>query len=194
MHLADLHHLLLVYAAYVVAVASPGPSTMAIMGDAMRDGRAPAVVLALGVMTGSLFWAALAGAGLATLLTAWIIATVTRPLRQLTWAVASISRDGLEDGATAFIKALEQEAVESLTDPAKARPERVKAFRQLFEEKFAVAVIGKWTLGRNWRRASAEEQKEFLQLFEDLMVAMYVDRFENYAGEKLNILKKNMLR
>ncbi|MEQ8320316.1 MAG: ABC transporter substrate-binding protein [Rhodospirillales bacterium] len=97
--------------------------------------------------------------------------------------------DGLEDGATAFIKALEREAVESLTDPAKERSERVKAFRQLFEEKFAVAAIGKWTLGRNWRRASEEEQKEFLHLFEDLMVAMYVDRFENYAGEKLNILK-----
>ena len=36
---------------------------------------------------------------LATLLTAWIIAAVTRPLRQLTSAVATISRRGLEDGS-----------------------------------------------------------------------------------------------
>jgi phospholipid transport system substrate-binding protein len=95
----------------------------------------------------------------------------------------------LEEGASAFIKALEREAVASLTDPAKERPARVEAFRNLFEEKFAVQAIGKWTLGRNWRRASEEEQTEFLMLFEDLMVAMYVDRFQNYAGEKLNILK-----
>lgn len=95
----------------------------------------------------------------------------------------------LEEGASAFIRALEQEAVASLTDPNKERPARVEAFRNLFEEKFAVQAIGKWTLGRNWRRASEDEQKEFLTLFEDLMVSMYVDRFQNYAGEKLNILK-----
>jgi len=35
----------------------------------------------------------------ATLLAAWIIATVTRPLRQLTQAAASLSRQGLESGA-----------------------------------------------------------------------------------------------
>jgi len=100
-----------------------------------------------------------------------------------------VQAGALEDGASAFIHALEKEAVESLTDPAKERPARVAAFRTLFEEKFAVNAIGKWTLGRNWRRATEAEQKEFLALFEDLMVAMYVDRFQNYAGEKLDILK-----
>lgn len=95
----------------------------------------------------------------------------------------------LEDGASAFIRALEKEAIASLTDSDKPRPQRVEAFRKLFEEKFAVEAIGRWVLGRNWRRASEDEQKEFLALFEDLMVVMYVDRFENYAGEKLNIVK-----
>ena len=36
---------------------------------------------------------------LATLLAAWAIATITRPLRQLTEAVAAVSRDGLSAGA-----------------------------------------------------------------------------------------------
>lgn len=69
MHPEHVDHLLLVYAAYVIAVASPGPSNMAIMGVAMSRGRASAVVLALGVMTGSLFWAALAAAGISIILT-----------------------------------------------------------------------------------------------------------------------------
>ncbi len=38
--------LALVYGAYLLATASPGPSNMAIMGVAMRDGRRPALVLA----------------------------------------------------------------------------------------------------------------------------------------------------
>ncbi len=68
MYLEHVHHLMLVYTAYLIAVASPGPSNMAIMGVAMNQGRASAVALALGVMTGSLFWAVLAAAGISTLL------------------------------------------------------------------------------------------------------------------------------
>lgn len=58
----------LVYGTYLVASASPGPSNMAIMGAAMRHGRMPALALAAGVMTGSLFWAVLAATGLSALL------------------------------------------------------------------------------------------------------------------------------
>ena len=103
-------------------------------------------------------------------------------------STASIAQS-LEDGSSAFIRELEQEAVQSLTDKSKERPIRVAAFRKLFEEKFAVTQIGRWTLGRNWRRANEDEQREFLMLFEDLMVTMYVDRFESYSGEKLKIVK-----
>lgn len=63
--------LALVYGAYLVATLSPGPSNMAIMATAMRDGRGPALVLAAGVMTGSLFWAMLAATGLSALLAAY---------------------------------------------------------------------------------------------------------------------------
>jgi threonine/homoserine/homoserine lactone efflux protein len=68
MLLEQIHPLLLVYAAYLIAVASPGPSTMAIMGVAMGQGRASAVALALGVMTGSMVWAALAAVGISAIL------------------------------------------------------------------------------------------------------------------------------
>lgn len=95
----------------------------------------------------------------------------------------------MEDNATSFVQDLEKEAVASLTDTTKPRIERVKAFRSLFREKFAVGVIGRWTLGRSWRKASKEEQTEFLELFEDLMVATYVDRFASYAGDGLKYTK-----
>ncbi len=61
----------LVYGTYLIATASPGPSNMAIMATAMRDGRLPALTLAAGVITGSLFWACLAATGLSALLTAY---------------------------------------------------------------------------------------------------------------------------
>jgi len=58
----------LVYGTYLVATASPGPSNMAIMATAMRDGRVPALALAAGVITGSLFWAVLAATGISAVL------------------------------------------------------------------------------------------------------------------------------
>lgn len=67
----QLHALLAVYAVYTIAVASPGPSNMAIMGVAMGQGRLPALVLAAGIMTGSMIWAMLAATGVSTLLSAY---------------------------------------------------------------------------------------------------------------------------
>lgn len=64
-------HIALVYGTYIVATASPGPSNMAIMGTAMRDGRLPALALAAGVITGSLFWAILAATGMSAVLAAY---------------------------------------------------------------------------------------------------------------------------
>ncbi|MGG2473858.1 LysE family transporter, partial [Rhizobium sp. BR5] len=63
--------LALVYGTYFIATASPGPSNMAIMATAMRNGRLPALALAAGVVTGSQFWAILTATGLSAVLTAY---------------------------------------------------------------------------------------------------------------------------
>ena len=64
-------NLVLMYSVYIVGTASPGPSNMSIMATAMEHGRSSALVLASGIITGSLTWGLLAGFGLATVLTSW---------------------------------------------------------------------------------------------------------------------------
>lgn len=71
MGLEPLQQLLLVYAAYLIATVSPGPSNMAIMGVAMSQGRKPALALAAGVATGSMFWALLAATGISAILSTY---------------------------------------------------------------------------------------------------------------------------
>lgn len=95
---------------------------------------------------------------------------------------------GLEARAEAFIQSLAKDAVESLTQPNASREDRVKRFRRLFNTHFAVRSIGRFVLGRYWRKASKGERAEYLSLFEDLMVVSYVDRFQRFAGKNLNIL------
>ena len=53
---------------YLLIVASPGPSNLVICATAMERGRKPALQLALGVVSGSLFWGMLATLGVA----AWL--------------------------------------------------------------------------------------------------------------------------
>lgn len=64
----NLNHLLVVFTAYVIAAASPGPSTVRIMGVAMRHGRRAGLALAAGVISGSLFWGLSAATGVSALL------------------------------------------------------------------------------------------------------------------------------
>ena len=60
--------LLLVYLAFFIAVASPGPSNLMVIGTAMEQGRKAGIILALGVTTGSITWGILSSIGVAALI------------------------------------------------------------------------------------------------------------------------------
>ncbi|RAS25861.1 LysE family translocator [Paraburkholderia bryophila] len=62
---------LIAYGAYFVGTASPGPSNLAIMSLAMSAGRRAALTFALGVVSGSFFWALLASLGLSAVLASY---------------------------------------------------------------------------------------------------------------------------
>lgn len=97
--------LLLVYTAYAITAGSPGPSTMAIMGVAMQQGRRSAVALAAGVVSMSFTWGLIAATGLAALLTHYALALVMLKIAgglYLLWLASKSIRAALrvEDSAT----------------------------------------------------------------------------------------------
>jgi threonine efflux protein len=64
--------------AALIAVASPGPATLALAGTAMASGRKAGLALAAGITTGSLIWSVTAALGLGTLMLAhaWMLEVV----------------------------------------------------------------------------------------------------------------------
>ncbi|WP_275786126.1 LysE family translocator [Pararhizobium gei] len=66
--LPHLPQLMLAWSAYLIAVASPGPAVLAIIGTSISRGRSAGMALALGVLTGSYIWAMLTAAGLSALI------------------------------------------------------------------------------------------------------------------------------
>ncbi len=97
--------------------------------------------------------------------------------------------ESLDDGAGNFITSLADKAIAALTEEGISRDQRVARFRALLNENFAVKYIGRWVLGRYWRKATYAERSEYLKLFENLTVTTYVDRFERYSGETLTVTK-----
>jgi len=60
--------ILLSYAAFLLAIASPGPNILAVMGTSMSVGRSSGTALAMGIAFGSFTWAMLTAFGLSALI------------------------------------------------------------------------------------------------------------------------------
>ena len=88
--------------------------------------------------------------------------------------------------ATDFMRKLWTQALEVLNNKAPVA-ERQAKFRELFHNDFDSPSIARFVLGRYWRSASAEEQKEFLRLFEDYVVFVYTARLSDFGGEQFKI-------
>ncbi len=92
-----------------------------------------------------------------------------------------------EPEARQFISGLADRTIQSLIKADVPRTQRVERFRELFNDAFAVRSIGRWVLGRAWNDASEAQREEYLDLFEDLMIYSYVDRFATYTGDSITI-------
>ena len=68
--------ILLAYSAFLLAIASPGPNMLAVMGTSMSVGRSSGIALAMGVATGSFTWALLTVFGLSAILSTYASALI----------------------------------------------------------------------------------------------------------------------
>ncbi len=68
--------------------------------------------------------------------------------------------------------------------------ERRQKLKQLIYQRFDFTEMAKRSLGSEWRRRSPAEQKEFVQLFGDLLERTYLDQIEAYSREKVRYLEQ----
>ena len=63
---------------------------------------------------------------------------------------------------------------------------RRKVLSELVRSRFDFVIMSQRTLGQHWKKASAEEQAEFVSLFSDLLEASYIGRLDAYSGETVS--------
>lgn len=96
------------------------------------------------------------------------------------------TRAGADPGQ--FVARLAQTAIDDLATNDVPDPQRQQRFRELFEEGFDVPLIARFVLGRYWRQATEGERREYLKLFDELVVHTYSRRFTEFNGARFRVL------
>ena len=90
-------------------------------------------------------------------------------------------------GAEEFIAATGERVITALKDGTATGDNAESWFRDLIVETLDIETMGRFTLGRYWRSASAAQREEFLQAFEDALVNVYTRRLREYSGEEFKV-------
>jgi phospholipid transport system substrate-binding protein len=87
--------------------------------------------------------------------------------------------------------------LKTLSDPAfKAKPkeQQITVISAEIESVFDFEELSRRTLGREWKKFSAEQQTEFVKLFKELLQGVYADRLLAYSDQKVIYDKELMLK
>lgn len=104
-------------------------------------------------------------------------------------ALVAFAHPAQAEDASGFINGLGQKALSSLTAPELDTAEREKRVRGLLRSYFDVNTIARFTLGTNWRNATDAEKSEYIKLFENMIVTTYAQRFSEYSGQEMKVIK-----
>lgn len=72
----------------------------------------------------------------------------------------------------------------SLKNPSKAQEKR-RLIRRAVDDLFDWEEMAHRSLARHWDQRTAEEKKEFVRLYSDLLERTYMEKVEGYSGEKI---------
>ena len=87
--------------------------------------------------------------------------------------------------------------LKTLGDPAfKAKPEdeRIAIIGAEIETVFDFKELSRRTLGKHWKKMSAGQRKEFVELFKELLQGVYADRLLAYSDQKVIFDKEIILK
>lgn len=93
----------------------------------------------------------------------------------------------IELEAQDFITKLADTGIGFLQNKNLSQEKREKEFRNLLQENFDMKTIGRFALGRYWKSSSKQQQQEYLDLFENMIVDVYARRFSEYDGQQLKV-------
>ena len=89
--------------------------------------------------------------------------------------------------AANFINELASNALNALRQPNLSMAQREEIVRNLLKQGFDVGFIGRFVLGRHWRRVGPEQRSDYQRVFGEFLVKTYASRLGGYASETFGV-------
>ena len=93
---------------------------------------------------------------------------------------AATPMETVEKGVNNLLKTLGDPAFKAQT-----KDQQIATLGTEIEKIFDFTELSKRTLGRDWKKMSAAQQKEFVKLFKQLLQGVYADRLLEYSDQKV---------
>ena len=106
--------------------------------------------------------------------------------------LASNSPPAVAASAEDFVRTAGERAFTSLAADISSE-QRVQRFREILRDSFDLKTIARFTLGRYWRVASAEQRNEYRRLFEEFLVQAYANRFSDLGGKRFRVSRSRAI-
>lgn len=109
------------------------------------------------------------------LLTLWLMVCLSMP------AVAGEPTDAIKSAIDQGVDILKTAKL----DNTKQRTEVINRLREIVYPLFDFNEMAKRSLGAHWRRLNAQQQKEFVTAFTELLEKTYADQIDLYQGQRV---------
>lgn len=104
----------------------------------------------------------------------------------VTGLVISFSNTAIaETAALDAVRTSVEAILESLKDEQLDTTARREQMRAAIKDRFDFRAMSQRTLATNWKKASDQEQQQFVELFSRLVEYSYVGKIESYTNEKV---------
>lgn len=100
---------------------------------------------------------------------------------------AVTAQDGVVEGARNFIASMGDRGINFLGNESMSTQAKAAEFRSLLNESFDMNTIARFSLGPYWKNATPAQQKEYLRLFNNMIVKIYSKRFSDYKGQRFDV-------
>jgi phospholipid transport system substrate-binding protein len=92
------------------------------------------------------------------------------------------------DESKQIIQSMSQEVLSILKNKGLSRAQRERRFASIFRTNFDVPTIGRWVMGRAWRKANRSQRTKLMRLFQAYIVKTYTIQLSKYTGEKFTVV------
>lgn len=106
------------------------------------------------------------------------------------WGVLMVAGAGVTAAwagqPTELLRQSTEQIQQILEDPTRSLADKRAAVRRVAEQIFDVNEAARRALGPHWLRRTPAEREEFVRLFAELLEHTYVNRIDQYGGERVH--------